>query len=110
MSDQDHKELRVSAGENHKRIMYIAKEMLLNREVVDLVAGTGGAQVAIRAAETLVRLHYVTYSDIRTETLIINDRRRTRVLLSLKKTSEFQKLYDENEENRKKFQEQRDEK
>ena len=107
MSSEDNKELRVAAGENHKRIMYIVKEMLLNRETVDLVAGTQGANVAIRAAEALARLHYITYADIRTETLIIDERRRTRVVLSLKKTSEFKKLYDENEENRKKLQEEK---
>jgi hypothetical protein len=107
MSDQDHKELRVAAGENHKRIMYIVKEMLMNRETVDIVAGTAGAPTAIRAAETLARLHYITYADIRTETLIVNDRRRTRVLIAVKKTSEFNKLYQENEENRKKIQEEK---
>jgi hypothetical protein len=108
MSTEDHKELRVAANENHKRIMYITKEMLLNRESVDLVAGTQGALVAMKAAETLARLNYITYSDIRTETLVINDRRRTRVLLTIKKTAQFQQLYDENEVNRKKFQEEKE--
>jgi hypothetical protein len=110
MSEQDHKELRVAAGENHKRVMYIAKEMLLNRETVDLVAGTAGAPTAMRAAETLARLKYITYADLKTETIIVNERRRTRVLICLKKTSQFKTLYDENEENRKKLQEQRDQK
>jgi hypothetical protein len=108
MSDQDHKELRVAAGEDHKRIMYIVKEMLLNRETIDLVAGTAGAPTAIRAAETLARLHYITYADIRTETLIVNDRRRTRVLVTVKKTEQFKQLYEENEANRKKLQEQKE--
>jgi hypothetical protein len=110
MSTEDHKELRVTANENHKRIMYIAKEMLLNRESVDIVAGTAGAIVALKAAETLARLHYITYSDIRTETLIINERRRTRIVLCIKKTAQFKQLYDENEANRKKLQEEKENK
>jgi hypothetical protein len=107
MSTEDNKELRVAAGENHKRIMYILKEMLLNRETVDVVAGTSGAITLLKAVETLTRLHYVTYADIRTETIVVNERRRTRVVVAIKKTSEFKKLYDENEENRKKLQEER---
>lgn len=101
----DAKELRVTANENTKRIMYLAKEFLLNNETVDIVSGTAGAPTASRACETLSRLNYVTYEDIKTETTISNDRRRTRLVITLKKTSEFKKLYDENEANRKKLQE-----
>ncbi len=101
----EHKELRVGATESSKRIMYLAKEFLLNNETVDIVAGTSGTLTAARVCETLVRLGYVTYNDIRTETNVINERRRSRVVISVKKTDNFKKLYDENEENRKKLQE-----
>ena len=105
MSAQDTKELRVGPSENAKRIMYLAKEFLLNNEQIDVVSGTSGAPVATKAAENLVRLNYVTYEDIRTETNIVEGSRRTKLVIRLKKTSAFNKLYEENEANRKKLQE-----
>jgi hypothetical protein len=105
MSAQDTKELRVGPSENAKRIMYLAKEFLINNEQIDVVSGTAGAPVATKAAENLVRLNYVTYEDIRTETNIIEGARRTKLVIRLKKTSDFNKLYEENEANRKKLQE-----
>jgi hypothetical protein len=104
---QDTKELRVGATENAKRIMYLAKEFLLNNDAIDVVSGTAGAITLTRATEGLVRLKYCTYSDIRTETNIINDRRRTRLVVKLAKTGDFTKLYEENEANRKKYQEEK---
>ena len=89
------KELRVNASENSKRIMYLAKEFLSNADRLDIVTGTAGAPIAARAAESLVRLQYVTYENIHTDTSIVEGRR-------VKKTADFKKLYDENEENRKK--------
>jgi hypothetical protein len=108
MSSQDIKELRVEAGENAKRIMYLAKEFLLNNEKIDVVSGTQGSVIASRAAENLSRLNYVTYEDIKTETTVVNGRRKTRLVIRLKKTKDFQKLYEENEANRKKLQETRE--
>jgi hypothetical protein len=108
MSETNLKELRVAAGENAKRTMYIAKELLLNNETIEVVAGTAGAATAMKACETLARLKYVTYTDIRTETNIVNERRRTRVVIIVKKTSDFKRLYEENEANRKKFQEEKE--
>ncbi len=105
MSSEDTKELRVGANENAKRIMYLAKEFLINNEHIDVVSGTQGGPVAARAAENLVRLNYVSYEDLRTETAIVNGKRRTKLVIRLKKTGEFKKLYEENEANRKKLQE-----
>lgn len=99
---QDTKELRVRPQEPTKRVMYLIKEFLLYAETVDVVSGTSGASSVASAAEALVRLKYVTYSDIRTETYI-NEQggRRTKFLVRLKKAPQFQKLYDENEAVRK---------
>ena len=103
----DGKELRVGGNDNAKRVMYLAKEFLLNRETIDLVSGTQGAPTVTRATEALVRLKYVTYSDIRTETIIVDGRRRTKLIVSVTKTNQFAKLYEENEANRKKFQDEK---
>jgi hypothetical protein len=108
MSTTEVKELRVNASENSKRIMYLAKEFLTNSDTLDVVSGTNGAPIAARAAESLVRLKYVTYDDIRTETSIADGRRRTRFVIRLRKTGDFKRLFDENEANRKKAIEERE--
>ena len=108
MTTQDAiKEIRIIPTQDAKQVMYLTKEFLLNNNVVDLTSGTQGAPVATRAADTLVRLNYVTYESVRTETSVMNDRRRTRLVIRLKKSKDFQKLYAENEERRKKNEEER---
>jgi hypothetical protein len=106
---QDYKELRVGPGETTKRIMYLAKEFLLHNENLLVEAGTASASSVARSCEALVRLNYVSYVDIRTETNIINEKRRTRLVIILKKTNQFTKLYEENEANRKKKEAEREE-
>ena len=98
---QDIKELRVGPLESTKRIMYLAKEFLLNNDVIDVVAGTNSAEVAAKSCEALVRLNYVTYADLRTETNVVNDQRRTRVVIRIKKSDKFDQMYQENEANKK---------
>lgn len=98
----DKKELRVNPTENSKRVMYLIKEFLLKNEYVNLICGTGGAPVSVRAAESLVRLGYVNYEVIKTDTVLNQkERRKTKLLVKLRKTPEFKALYDENEEIRK---------
>lgn len=98
---QQLKELRVGSYESSKRIMYLAKELLLNDNSIEVFSGTNGSGNVARACETLVRLNYVTISDIRTETNIIEGSRRIKFVMRLTKTADFQKLYEENEANRK---------
>ncbi len=95
------KELRVAEYDYSKKVMYLAKELLLSSEKINLVANTNSAQTACKAAETLVFLGYVTYDNIQTITDVKNDRRSTRLIVTLKKTNNFDKLYKENEEKRK---------
>ena len=102
---EEKKELRVNPNENAKRVMYLIKEFLLTSETVDLVSGTAGSPVSVRAAESLARLGYVEYDGIKTDTTLSNGRRRTKLIIKLKKTSNFKALYDENEEIRKRTQE-----
>jgi hypothetical protein len=101
----DRKEIRVNQSENSKRVMYLIKEFLLNNDYVDLASGTGGSPVSVRAAESLVRLGYVTYESVRTDTTLSNNRRRTKLIVRIRKTPDFKALYDENEEIRKRTQE-----
>jgi len=102
----DKKELRVNPTENSKRVMYLIKEFLLKNDYVNLISGTGGAPVSVRAAESLVRLGYVNYEIIKTDTVLNQkERRKTKLLIKLRKTPDFKSLYDENEEIRKRTQE-----
>ena len=84
--------------DNGKKIMYLAKEFLLSSEVIYISGTTNSAGTAARAAEGLVRFGYVT---------IENGRKRTRFVVTIKKTKDFDKLYKENEEKRKQKEEER---
>lgn len=104
--DLSSNELKVSPIDNSKRVMYNAKMILGRHDTIELVAGTGGSPVAVRAAESLVRLGYVVYDAIKTDTILsTSGRRRTKLSIKLQKTPDYQKLFDENEEIRKKTQE-----
>ena len=101
------KELRVTHFDNGKKIMYLAKEFLLSSEVIYISGTTNSAGTAARAAEGLVRFGYVTIENVKTETIIENGRKRTRFVVTIKKTKDFDKLYKENEEKRKQKEEER---
>jgi len=102
----DKKEIRVNLTDNTKRVMYLIKEFLLNNEYVNLISGTGGAPISVRAAESLVRLGYVHYEIIKTDTVLNQkERRKTKLLIKLRKDPNFKALYDENEEIRRMTQE-----
>ena len=103
----DIKDLRVAQYDNAPKIMYLAKEMLLSSEKINISSITNSASIGARAAENLVRFGYVTYENIKTETIIENNRKRIRFVITIKKTPQFEKLYKENEELRKKKDEER---
>ena len=98
----DKKEIRVNVTDNTKRVMYLIKEFLKENDYVNLISGTGGAPISVRAAESLVRLGYVHYELIKTDTVLNQkERRKTKLLVKLRKNDDFTALYDENEEIRK---------
>ena len=92
------KELPVGEYEPPKRVMYLAKELLLNNDRINIIASTKSSGVASIASETLSRLGYVTFENVQTLTEVRNDRRSTRLIITLKKTENFKKHYDENQE------------
>ena len=59
--------------------------------------GTSGNPTCIRAAESLVRLGYVIYEKVKTDTTSLNGRSRTKLTVSLKRTDNFKALFEENE-------------
>ena len=103
----DIKEFQVDSREYFNRSMYLCKEFLNTNKKINLVANTNSASQASRVAETLKRLGYVTIDDIQTQTLVRDGRRQTRIVITLQNTPNFDKLYKESLEERKKREEER---
>ena len=101
-------EIRVEEYDHAKKIMYLAKEMLLNKERINIIAGTNSSPIATKAAQNLVRFGYVIFENIQTLTEVKNDRRFIKLILTIKKTSDFKKIYDQNKEDNKKKEEERE--
>ncbi len=87
--------------------MFLAKKLLVPKDTLNIIAGTSSAGTASGAAETLRRLGYITYDDIRTETIVLYGRRKTRFIIAVRKTKDFDKLNKEYEDKKKELEEQR---
>ena len=103
----DIKEFPVDFRNYFPKSMYLAKEFLNTNKKIKIVANTNSASYASRLAETLKRLGYVEFDDIQTETLVRENRRQTRIAITVHNTPNFDKLYKESQEERKKREEER---
>ena len=97
----DIKEFEVDSREYFSKSMYQFKEFLKANKKIKIVASTLNANQAARLAETLRRLGYIEFDDIQTETVIRNDSRQVRLIITVHVTSDFDKLYQEHEAERK---------
>ena len=95
------KEIRVPIYEKPKNIIFQIKTLLLNNDIINIISTTNSSGVACRAADKLVRYGYVTIENIRTTTDIENYKRISKLIITIKKTKDFQKLYDLYEDNKK---------
>ena len=100
-------EIRVEEYDQPSRIINLVKQFLLKNEQVNIVSGTNSSPNGSRAAESLVRFGYVTIENVQTLTEVRNNRRNIRLIITVKKTNDFQKIYDQNKEEVKKKQEER---
>ena len=100
-------ELQVSQYDSSRKIMFLIKELLLKNNKIVVKASRKSTDNAAKACQALVRFGYVEYSDIKTETNVEKDRRIILILITLTKTKDFDRLYKENEELRKKRAEER---
>ena len=103
----DIKEFPVDSRNFFPKNMYLAKEFLNTNKKIKIVANTRSASQAVRLAETLKRLGYVNFDDIQTETLVREGGRQTRIAITVHNTPDFDKLYKESLEERKKREEER---
>merc|ERR1712151_33694 len=107
MTTRPSNQLGVGGNTQTRSVMYEAKKLLLEQDSIEVYSGSYGAQTVAQACEQLKRLNYITISDVRSETNIVEGSRRIKFVMRITKTADFQKLYDENEANRKAKQEER---
>ena len=93
-----------------KWYMYVVKQVLRTRETVDIRARPLGAAQVVRVAEALKRLGYITYVKYYTTTVVTEGRLQRYIIVTVKKTKEFQTLYDQREAERKKNMEEQEKK
>ena len=86
-----------------KWYMYVVKQVLKTRDSCDIRARPLGAAQVVRVAEALKRLGYITYEKYFTSTVIDKERLQMFITVKVKKTKDFQKLYDLREEERQKM-------
>ena len=86
-----------------KWYMYVVKQALKSRDKVDIKARPLGAAQVVRVAEALKRLGYITYVKYFTSTTIDNGRLQRFITVTVKKTKDFDKLYEAREAERKKL-------
>ena len=93
-----------------KWYMYVVKQVLLTRDTVDIRARPLGAAQVVRVAEALKRLGYITYVKYFTTTTVNEGRLQRYIVVQVKKTPNFQKLFDAREAERKKMLEEQEKK
>ena len=93
-----------------KWYMYVVKQVLKSRESCEIRARPLGAAQVVRVAEALKRLGYITYEKYFTSTIIDKERLQRFITVKVKKTKDFQKLFDQREAERAKMLESKEKK
>ena len=93
-----------------KWYMYVVKQVLKTRDSCDIRARPLGAAQVVRVAEALKRLGYITYEKYFTSTVVEKERLQRFITVKVKKTKDFQKLYDQREAERAKMMEAQEKK
>jgi len=99
--------VNVSFNRPAKWYMYVVKQALKSKETLEIRARPLGAPQLIRVAEALKRLGYITYEKYNTVTELNEGNLRRYLYIKVKKTKDFQKLFDEREAERTKLLEEK---
>ena len=86
-----------------KWYMYVVKQVLKTRDSCDIRARPLGAAQVVRVAEALKRLGYINYVKYYTTTTVTDGRLQRFIVVTVKKTKDFQQLFDEREAERSKM-------
>ena len=89
-----------------KWYMYVVKRVLKEKSTVDIKARPSAAAQVVRVAEALKRLGYVTYVKYYTTSVVSNQNLQRFIVVTVQKTKDFDRLYDEREVERTKKLEQ----
>ena len=107
MSEEEIKEFFVDSRIFFSKSLFLVKEFLNTNKKLKIVANTNNAGYASKLAEYLRRLGFVEFDNIQTETLIRDGRRQTRMIFIVHVTKDFDKLYKESLEEKKKRNDER---
>ena len=99
------KEVNISYNRAVNWYMYVVKRVLKHRETVDIRARPLAAAHVVRVCEALKKLGYITYERYITTSVIEKDYLQRLLIVTAKRTPNFDKLYDAREEERKKMME-----
>ncbi len=102
--------VNVSFRRPAKWYMYVVKRVLKHKQSVDIRARPSAAAQVVRVCEALKRLGYVSYANYFTTSIVEGEVLQRFLVVNVKKTKDFDKLYDERETERKKIIETRDQK
>ena len=83
-----------------KWYMYVVKQVLKFKEQIDIRARPSATAQVVRVAEALKRLGYITYVKYQTTTVINEGRLQRFIIVTVKKTANFDKLFNEREAER----------
>lgn len=100
-------EFYVHNDSSFKKAMYLVKTALKEKGDLTLVTSVYNSLNLIRLSENLERLNYIKISSVETKTIVINGRRKVNLNVVVKKTSDFNTLYEENEKKRNQYIEER---
>ncbi len=97
------KDFQVREEDSVKRVIYLVKEFLKEGQDVNVSSSQWVSHTLCKSVNALVNMNYAVVKDFKTMTEVKNGRRRIFVTMKLSKTSEFDKLYKENQERRAQF-------
>ena len=90
-----------------KWYMYVVKQALKTKEKVDIRARPSAAAQVIRVGEALKKLGYITYVKYETTTVIEDGKLSKFIVITVQKTKDFEKLFNEREVERNKLLEEK---
>lgn len=100
-------EFIIYPNDNHSKSMYHIKKFLKDKEELTVRSHSTESLSTLIICERLVKMNYVTMSNIQTSTELFKGRRKINIKITLKKTSDFDKLMEEDEIRRKEYLENR---
>ena len=92
--------VNVSFRRPAKWYMYVVKRVLKHKSAIDIRARPSAAAQVVRVCEALKRLGYISYGNYYTTSVVEGSVLQRFLVVNVKKTSNFDKLYDDRETER----------